>query len=237
MPLFFLCVNTNVGYKVVAEFMCQHEDEVSTSEALGVLQQWNPQWNPKYFMVDFSTAEIGAIEAQFPGVIAYICDFHRQQAIRRRSRTGRNGLDENEQEFLQNAMTKIGSAPTQREYEEALSQFRQSNVYKTKESVRNYIEKTWIPCAFRWCHAFRKSQVLNIVNTNNGVESLNRLFKYDYLSRSIDKSLYGIVVLIVTSFLPETYQAYRSANLRLSGSYSKYNRMVPEYLKTVQQIL
>ncbi|XP_028414338.1 uncharacterized protein LOC114537497 [Dendronephthya gigantea] len=116
MPLFFLCVHTNVGYKVVAEFMCQHEDEVSISEALG-------------------------------------------------------------------------------------------------------------------CHAFRKSQVLNIVNTNNGVESLNRLFKYDYLPRSIDKSLYGIVVLIVTSFLPETYQAYRSANLRLSGSYRKYNTMVPEYLE------
>ena len=63
------------------------------------------------------------------------------------------------------------------------------------------------------------------------MESLNRLFKYDYLPRSIHKSLYGVIVLIVTSFLPETYQAYRSANLRLSDSYRQYNSMVPEYLK------
>ncbi|XP_028417363.1 uncharacterized protein LOC114541761, partial [Dendronephthya gigantea] len=114
MPLFFLCVNTNVGYKVVAEFMCQHEDETSISEALG---------------------------------------------------------------------------------------------------------------------AFRKSQALNIVNTNNGVESMNRLFKYDYLPRSIDKSLYGIVVMIVCSFLPDSYQTNLSANLRLSGSYRKYNAIVHDYLQ------
>jgi hypothetical protein len=81
MPLFFLCVNTNVGYKVVAEFMCQHEDEISISEAFGILRRWNQNWSPKYFMVDFSAAEIGAIETCFPGVVAYICDFHRQQAI------------------------------------------------------------------------------------------------------------------------------------------------------------
>ena len=41
-----------------------------------------------------------------------------------------------------------------------------------------------------------------------------RLFKYDYLPRSIDKSLYSIVVMIVCSFLPDTYQNYLSANLK-----------------------
>ena len=100
MPLFFLCVNTNVGYKVVAEFMCQHEDEISISEALGILREWNPDWSPKYFMVDFSVAEIGAIETCFPGVVAYICDFHRQQAIQCWVKAAKNGLDLNEQEFL-----------------------------------------------------------------------------------------------------------------------------------------
>ena len=163
MPLFFLRVNTNVGYKVVAEFMCQHEDELSISEALGILQQWNPQWKPKYFMVDFSATEIGATETQFPGVMVYICDFHRQQAIQRWTKTGKNGLGQNEQEFVLSAMTKIGCVPTKTEYENALSQFRQSKVYKAKENVRTYVEKTWISCAFRWCHGFRTSQVLNIV--------------------------------------------------------------------------
>lgn len=231
MPLFFLCVNTNVGYKVVAEFMCQHEDEISISEALGILRGWNQDWGPKYFMVDFSAAEIAAIETCFPGVVVYICDFHRQQAIQRWARAGKNGLDHNEQEFLKKSMTRIGRVATEEQYKDELSKLRQSTLYKTKENVRSYVESTWIPCHFRWCHAFRKSQALNIVNTNNGVESMNRLFKYDYLPRSIDKSLYGIVVMIVCSFLPDSYQTYLSANLRLSGSYRKYNVIVPDYLQ------
>ena len=145
--------------------------------------------------------------------------------------TAKNGLDQYKREFLQSAMTRIGRAPTETQYNDELSKLRQSTMYKTKENVRDYVEKTWIPCHFRWCHAFQKSQALNIVNTNNGVESMNRLFKYDYLPRSIDKSLYGIVVMIVCSFLPDSYQTYLSANLRLSGSYRKYNAIVPDYLQ------
>ena len=44
---------------------------------------------------------------------------------------------------------------------------------------------------------------MNIVNTNKGMESLNRLFKYNYLPTSVDKSFYLIVVMIVTSFLSD----------------------------------
>ena len=182
-------------------------------------------------MVDFSVAEIGAIETCFPGVVAYICHFHRQQAIQRWVKAAKNGLDLNEQEFLQKSMTRIGRAATEAQYEDELSKLRQSTVYKKKENVRGDVEKTWLPCNFRWCHAFRKSQALNIVNTNNGVESMNKLFKHEYLPRSIDKSLYGIVVMIVCSFMPDSYQTYLSANLRLSGSYRKYNPIVPDYLQ------
>ena len=60
---------------------------------------------------------------------------------------------------------------------------------------------------------------------------MNKLFKHEYLPRSIDKSLYSIVVMIVCSFLPDSYQTYLSANLRLSGSYQKYNPIVPDYLQ------
>ena len=57
IPLFFVCVHTNVGYKVVAEFICQSEDQASISEALAIIKGWNPAWNPAYFMVDYSNAE------------------------------------------------------------------------------------------------------------------------------------------------------------------------------------
>ena len=37
---FFVCVHTNVGYKVVAKFMCQSEDQASISEALAIITSW-----------------------------------------------------------------------------------------------------------------------------------------------------------------------------------------------------
>ena len=66
IPLFFVCVHTNIGYKVVAEFICQTKEKESISKALGIIKSWNPNWNPKFFMVDYSTAEIGATDQQFP---------------------------------------------------------------------------------------------------------------------------------------------------------------------------
>ncbi len=38
IPLFFVCVHTNIGYKVVAEFMCQTEEKESICEALAILK-------------------------------------------------------------------------------------------------------------------------------------------------------------------------------------------------------
>ena len=80
LALFFVCVQTNVGYSVVAEFTVQSETTENIQEALQLLKDWNPKWNPKYFMSDYSEAELSAIEAVFPQAKTYLCDFHREQA-------------------------------------------------------------------------------------------------------------------------------------------------------------
>ena len=67
-------------------------------------------------------------------------------------------------------------------------------------------------CVARWAKAFRKQQVLN----NNGVEAQNKLFKYTYLPRSVDKSVFGIAALLVVSFVPDSYQLYSDMNLKQS---------------------
>ena len=68
IPLFFICAHTYVGYKVVAEFMCQTESQASIGEAQAIIRRWNPTWNPEFFMVNYSTAEIAATEEQFQEV-------------------------------------------------------------------------------------------------------------------------------------------------------------------------
>lgn len=67
LPLFFLCIKTNVDYCVVGSFVVQRETRRAIAEALSVLRKWNPMWSPRFFMTDFSDPEIKAIEGVFKG--------------------------------------------------------------------------------------------------------------------------------------------------------------------------
>ncbi len=58
LALFFVAVKTNVGYTAVADFVLQSETAEQIREALQILSSWNPTWQPPYFMVDYSEAEI-----------------------------------------------------------------------------------------------------------------------------------------------------------------------------------
>ena len=69
LPLFFVCVRTNTRYMIVAEFIVQSESAENILEALNIIKQWNPTWNPKFFLCDYSDAEIAAIEQVFPGIL------------------------------------------------------------------------------------------------------------------------------------------------------------------------
>ena len=92
LALFFLCVRINVGYSVVAEFIVQEESVEKIAEALGVIKQWNPSWNPSFFTTDYSEAELLAIEQVFPSAKSFICDFHWEQAWERWVRDHKHGL-------------------------------------------------------------------------------------------------------------------------------------------------
>ena len=67
LPLFFLVVRTNVDYQVVGTFVCESETTGNIEEALRIVKEWNPEFEPKYFMTDYSSEEIAAIENTFQG--------------------------------------------------------------------------------------------------------------------------------------------------------------------------
>ena len=71
LALFFVCVWTKVGYIAVGKFITQSETAEQMQEALQILQTWNPDWKPRYFMCNYSEAELTALEAVFPGVTVY----------------------------------------------------------------------------------------------------------------------------------------------------------------------
>ena len=63
IALFFICVKTNVGYAVVADFIIQDETAEKSEEALQILQQWNPN---RRLILFYSEAELLAIGEVFP---------------------------------------------------------------------------------------------------------------------------------------------------------------------------
>ena len=72
-----------MGYSVVGEFITQAETAEHISEVLQQLRNWNPMWNPQFFMADYSEAELLALEQSFPSVQIYLRDFHRKEAWER----------------------------------------------------------------------------------------------------------------------------------------------------------
>ena len=83
VPLFLLCVKTNVSYSVVAKFIVQSESAENIREALTVISSWNPKWQPRFFLTDHSDAEVGTVEKVFTSTQLYLCEFHREQAWER----------------------------------------------------------------------------------------------------------------------------------------------------------
>ena len=68
LPLFFLCVKTNVNYQVVATFVILNESRQQISEALEMIKAWNPNIWPSYGMTDYVNAEIGAMQDTWEGI-------------------------------------------------------------------------------------------------------------------------------------------------------------------------
>ena len=74
LPLFFLCLKTNVNYQVIATFIMQKETAENIAEALSVIKLWNPLLCPKHAMCDFSHEEVSALVRLFPGMLVNDAD-------------------------------------------------------------------------------------------------------------------------------------------------------------------
>ena len=153
LPLFFVSVRTNSGYCVVADFIVQSESTEHVTEALQVLKEWNPSWHPSYFMTDYSEAEITALEAVFEDSYVYLCDFHREQVWERWIRDKNHGLSASDAEWLLSQLRACAWAPSctpdeqvpvDHHFQQAVAVMQQSNLWKTNESVRQWVTNTWL---------------------------------------------------------------------------------------------
>ena len=152
IPLFFLTVRTNAGYTVVAEFIVQVETAAHIEAALTILKKWNPTWQPKFIMCDYSEAEIMSMESAFPSTIVYICDFHREQCWERWVKDHKHGLTETEGAELLDLLRDCAWAPPSRStdqtedslYHLAVGRLKASQVWLQNEHVRTWLSNYWL---------------------------------------------------------------------------------------------
>jgi hypothetical protein len=105
-----------------------------------------------------------------------------------------------------------------------------SDVYKNNTQVQSWLQGTWFPEEKRWARAYREHNIDIKINTNNGIEAQNKVFKYNYLSKGTDKTLSGVAKVIVECFCPEQYKQYVLKNLKLNKNIKAYNKEIPEFL-------
>ena len=152
IPLFFLTVRTNARYTVVAEFIVQVETAAHIEAALTILKKWNPTWQPKFIMCDYSEAEIMSMESAFPSTIVYICDFHREQCWERWVKDHKHGLTETEGAELLDLLRDCAWAPPSRStdqtedslYHLAVGRLKASQVWLQNEHVRTWLSNYWL---------------------------------------------------------------------------------------------
>ena len=149
LPLFFICVRTNARYCVVAEFIGQSELVTNIIEALQLIMSWNPQWKPKFFMTDCSEAEISALESCFPNTTVYL---HREQAWERWTKDHKHGLNPDDGQWLLDQLQTCARAPlvrqdegvpTDHHFQQAVKALQSSNLWKTNDDVRQWLNGTW----------------------------------------------------------------------------------------------
>ena len=68
LPTFFIVIRADTTHQVVGSFIVSEETHNAIEEAVRVIREWNPSWNPLYWMTDCCAAVIDALENVFPGM-------------------------------------------------------------------------------------------------------------------------------------------------------------------------
>ena len=144
LPLFFLCVRTNVNYQVIGTFIVQNETKEEIKAGIEVIKAWNKKWHPRFFMTDFDEKEINTLEDSFEGAEVYLCDFHREQAWTRWVSATKNKVKEYKIEVLAR-LRRLAKAESEVQYHKMLHELRESSIWKDSPALQQWFSNQWLP--------------------------------------------------------------------------------------------
>ncbi|XP_046840157.1 uncharacterized protein LOC124434315 [Xenia sp. Carnegie-2017] len=193
------------------------------------IEQGKSEWNPRNMMVDFSLAEISAIEECFPKTHVHVCDFHREKAWGEWLSKSSNGVSMYKDEVLRH-LRNIAQSENQATLDENIQALKKSRPWKESVQLQNYFLDFWGLYLEKWVRFFRDEHLRIAIYTNNGIERQNNWLKHSYLESRRNNSVSDLVDVIINHFLPDSYKKYKEQNIRCTSSYRGYDDRVPKYL-------
>lgn len=163
LPLFFVCVRTNVNYQVVGAFIIQNETKDEIKAGLEVIKEWNGDWQPEYFMTDFDEKEIQGLEEIFSEADVYLCDFHREQAWTRWVSATNNGVRAYRTEVLAR-LRRVARADSVADYRKSLNALMESSVWKESTKLQQWFSNQWLP-EYKVSHCVVQSDLIGLLGT------------------------------------------------------------------------
>lgn len=77
------------------------------------------------------------------GTIVYLCDFHREQAWERWVSKIVHGVSDKKDEVL-SRLRRISRAPTMVQFDYAVGDLKNSDLWKDNKKLQNWFEGTWL---------------------------------------------------------------------------------------------
>ena len=125
----------------------------------------------------------------------------------------------------------IANAETQVDTEKAEAKMKDKSYWKSSKDFRHYYETYWEECKPMWVFCYRKGRGFYI-RTNNGLERMNRTFKYDFLGKQRNHSFSTMLGILIEIFVPTLIKEYAKNNKKMNKCVAKsYKDGTPEYLK------
>ena len=104
-------------------------------------------------MMDYSDADMSAVQNIFPSTQIFVCDFHREQAWERWVNDKKHGLSDTQGSILLELLRDCANAPPNRGicdkagdyyYKQAEKLLQDSDVWKGNEQVKQWLSTTWL---------------------------------------------------------------------------------------------
>ncbi|XP_030852376.1 uncharacterized protein LOC105440124 [Strongylocentrotus purpuratus] len=117
------------------------------------------------------------------------------------------------------------------EYNAALEYLKASKEWQENPKLQKWFTKQWIPHSKRWVWGNRCNKGVQ-VNTNNGLERQNGIFKYSFLEKKNYTSISGMISILILEYLPNSMCRYIREDLTAIDSLGRtYDDAIPPYLQ------